>query len=85
MAGEEQAATQQWDRDPRILFGLRLRELRRASGRSQEDLADLAGLDRTYVSGCERGRRNISLLNIVRLAEALDVDPTELLKAPATP
>ena len=39
----------------------------------------MAGLDRTYVSGCERGRRNISLLNIYRLAAALEVEPASLL------
>lgn len=68
--------------DPRILFGLRLRELRRARGLSQEALAHDAGLDRTYVSSCERGRRNIGLVNIYRLATALGVSPEELLKAP---
>lgn len=69
--------------DPRRTFGERLRELRRQRGVSQEELADLAGIDRTYVSGCERGRRNIGLLNIHRLARALAVEPSELLKPPA--
>lgn len=64
------------------LFGLRLRELRLARGFSQESLADMAGLDRTYVSSCERGQRNISLENIYRLAIALGVEPFELLKEP---
>ena len=63
-------------------FGLRLRELRRARGLSQESLAELAALDRTYVSSCERGHRNISLENIYRLAAALGVEPAELLKQP---
>lgn len=66
--------------DPRVLFGQRLRELRRARGVSQEALADDAGLDRTYVSSVEWGHRNISLLNIYRLAAALGVEPVELLK-----
>lgn len=67
-------------------FGRRLRQLRRARGLSQETLAERAGLDRTYVSSCERGRRNIGLLNIVRLAEALDIAPALLLADPdATP
>ncbi len=56
--------------------------MRRARGLSQEELAHDAGLDRTYVSSCERGRRNIGLLNIYRLAAALRVSPEELLKAP---
>jgi transcriptional regulator with XRE-family HTH domain len=56
-------------------FGERLRELRRSKGLSQEALADQAKLDRTYVSSCEAGKRNISLINIARLAEALGVSP----------
>jgi len=65
------------------MFGERLRELRRQQGHSQEELADLADIDRTYVSSCERGRRNVGLLNIHRLAHALEVEPSELLKPPA--
>jgi transcriptional regulator with XRE-family HTH domain len=62
------------------LFGQRLRELRQLRGLSQEELAAEAGLDRTYISSCERGKRNVSLENIYRLAAALDVEPHELLK-----
>ncbi len=65
------------------IFGLRLRELRTRRGLSQEALADLAGLDRTYVSSCERGHRNVSLENIYRFAVALGVEPAELLRRPA--
>jgi len=61
-------------------FGARLRELRLQKKLSQEDLAEASGLDRTYVSSCERGNRNISLLNISKLAKALGLDPAELLK-----
>ncbi len=60
-------------------FGERLRDLRRERGISQEELADRAGLDRTYVSGIERGKRNVGLVNIVRLARALSVSPISLL------
>lgn len=56
-----------------VAFGLRVRQLRLASGLSQEALADRAGLHRTYVGSVERGERNISLLNIQALAEALGV------------
>lgn len=66
-------------RDPRIVFGQRLRELRLAAGVSQEALAASCGLDRTYVSSCERGHRNISLINICLLADALGVSPSSLL------
>ncbi len=51
---------------------------------SQEDLALSAELDRTYVSAVERGRWNISLSNIERLAEVLEVEPWKLLKPPAS-
>jgi transcriptional regulator with XRE-family HTH domain len=79
MQGEAQG-TGNTEFDPRVLFGRRLREIRQARGHSQEELADLAGLDRTYVSSCERGKRNVSLVNIYRLAHALEVEPTELLR-----
>lgn len=60
-------------------FGARVRRMRLAAGYSQEELAHRAGLDRTYISGIERGRRNVSLVNIVRIAEALSVDPGYLV------
>ncbi|MXN62240.1 helix-turn-helix domain-containing protein [Bacillus sp. BGMRC0062] len=64
----------------RIAFGDRLRELRREHGwESQEAFAHHVGLDRTYISGLERGRRNPTLDVIVKLADSLDVRPAELL------
>jgi transcriptional regulator with XRE-family HTH domain len=60
-------------------FGTKLREIRKRSGVSQEKLAELAGLHRTYVSSVERGERNISLLNIESLAKALGVPMAELM------
>ncbi len=65
--------------DPRILFGLRLAQLRKAIGWPQETLALESGIARSYLGGVERGQRNISLLNICRLAETLELDPSELL------
>jgi transcriptional regulator with XRE-family HTH domain len=62
------------------LFGERVRVLRQARGISQEALALAAGLDRTYVGGVERGERNISLINIQKIAQALDVSPGDLLR-----
>jgi len=65
--------------DPLPVFAARLRALRLERGISQEELGHLAGLDRTYVSSCEAGRRNVTLRTICRLAAALDVEATELL------
>ena len=65
--------------DVLVRFGQKLREIRRKKGISQEKLADLAGLHRTYVSLVERGECNISLLNIERLARALGVALKELM------
>jgi transcriptional regulator with XRE-family HTH domain len=62
------------------LFGERVRLLRQARGLSQEALALAAGLDRTYIGGVERGERNISLLNIQKIAQALGVSLADLLK-----
>lgn len=61
------------------IFGNKIKALREQKGFSQEALAFKAGFDRTYISLVERGKRNLSLLNICRFAEALDVSPAELL------
>jgi transcriptional regulator with XRE-family HTH domain len=62
-------------------FGGRVRELRRQKGLSQESLALACDLDRTYIGGVERGERNISLINICRIAAALNVSVRELFDA----
>ena len=56
-----------------------MRSLRAGLGMSQEALADLGGLHRTYVGSVERSERNVSLDNIEKLAQALNVDITDLL------
>lgn len=60
-------------------FGSRLRLIRERRGISQEKLALACGLDRTYVSAVDRGKRNLTLVNIYRLAEALEVDASIFL------
>jgi len=64
--------------DIRVRFGKRIRELRLARGLSQEAFAFEADLDRTYISGIERGLRNVSLQNIEVLARTLSVSLSEL-------
>ena len=63
--------------DIKILVGKRVRELRNSIGISQEELADLAGLDRTYITSVECGKRNISIVNIEKLTNALQVSLKE--------
>ena len=62
-----------------ITFGDRLRDLRHKAGLTQEKLAFEAGLERSYVGQCERGERNVSLLNVVKLARAVKAKPSDLL------
>ena len=57
--------------DIRVKIGKRIKELRSAKGYSQEVCADLAGVDRTYINSVENGRRNISIVNIEKIAKAL--------------
>ena len=61
-------------------FGRRVRDARLARALTQEQLAALAGFDRTYVSLVERGKRNLSLLNIYQLASSLGNQPEDLVR-----
>lgn len=66
-------------------FGNRVRCLRTSVGLSQEGLAELAHLDRTYISSLERGHRNVSLLNCARIAAALRVPLRDLVPPDDSP
>ncbi|WP_237152081.1 helix-turn-helix domain-containing protein [Oryzibacter oryziterrae] len=61
------------------IVGENVRRAREAIGLSQEELGDKAGIDRTYVSGVERGVRNPTVKVLARLADALGVPPAQLL------
>jgi len=61
-------------------FGSRVREERLKQSLSQEKLAELAGLHRTYIGMIERAEKNITLINITRIAKALKVESWELIK-----
>lgn len=66
-------------KDPRVSFGRRVRALRKERGFSQEGFALHSGLDRSYLGAVERGERNIALINICKIADALGVNPSELM------
>ena len=62
----------------RKTLGNHIRELRRQKGYSQEQLADMAGLHRTYIGSIERGEQNVSIDNISKIAKALKVPIAQL-------
>lgn len=61
-------------------LGARIRDARKMKGLSQEELAFQAGLDRTYISAVERGRRNIAVINLAKIARALGTTCAVLLQ-----
>ncbi|MGH3933355.1 MAG: helix-turn-helix domain-containing protein [Pseudonocardiaceae bacterium] len=81
MASTRSPEAERWKRN----FGVRLRQLRKTSGISQMELAHTAGLDPTYISAVEQGRRNLSLVNIHALAIALDISPAEFFVVETPP
>ena len=67
----------------RETFAANMKSWRKLRGLSQEELADRAGIDRTYISSLERQVYGVSIDVLARIADALDVEPDELLKRPA--
>lgn len=61
-----------------VKFGHKIRELRLKKGLSQEKLAEIAGVHRTYIGMVERAEKNITLLNIEKIANALDIEISDL-------
>lgn len=66
--------------DIKTKVGQRIKELRLAKGLSQESFSHICDLDRTYIASIEKGNRNISILNLEKIAHALDVSISDLLK-----
>lgn len=64
-----------------IKLGEAVRALRKARGLSQEALADAAGIDRSHMGKIERGERNVTIMNIARIASALNAKPSDILGA----
>lgn len=62
-----------------LAFGQHVTRLRKEADISQEELSARCDLDRTYISGIERGKRNLSLTNILKIAKALNLPPKSLL------
>lgn len=80
IAGCSEPAVPPDPEDPRQMLGRRVQALRTARQWRQEDLALATGLHRTYIGSVERGERNVSLDNLVRIARALDITVAELLQ-----
>jgi transcriptional regulator with XRE-family HTH domain len=68
------------DKTLRFVLASNLKQYRTSMSLSQEEFADLCGLHRTYISDIERGSRNVSIDNIERIANALQITPSDLLK-----
>lgn len=71
--------------DIKTLFGRRVRQLRTALGVAQEAFAHTIGVDRSYYGSIERGRRNVSLEHIQKIADGLGVPPADLFRFDALP
>lgn len=62
-----------------IAFGKRVREVRKSKGISQERLAEMAGIDRSYMGNIERGEKNITLKKAYEICDALDIEIQDLV------
>jgi len=60
-------------------FGAAVRRYRRIAGLTQEEFADICELDRSYLGGVERGERNLTLINVIKICDALKVNASEML------
>lgn len=77
--GYNQSMTAMEPKHPQIVaIGMQIRKLRQETGVPQEEFARLAGLDRAYYGGIERGERNVSMLNLIKIAAALGAEVGDL-------
>ena len=63
-----------------VAFGLKMKNIRLSLNLSQEEMAELCGLHRTYIGSMERGERNISILNIVKICKSIKYPPDKILE-----
>ncbi|MEX3630339.1 MAG: helix-turn-helix transcriptional regulator [Burkholderia sp.] len=63
-----------------VAFGTTVRRLRKELGYSQEAFGSLCGIDRSYMGGIERGEHNLALVNIMKIVQALDMQPSEFFR-----
>ena len=66
--------------DTKQLIGTRIKKVRNSKGLTQEELAELMGINSKYLSSIERGKENPTLNTVLKLAESLDVNPNEIFK-----
>ena len=63
-----------------VSLGVAIRDLRLKAGFSQEGFADEVGIDRSYIGGIERGEHNVALVNLLKIAVALDITLAQLIQ-----
>ncbi|MCA8227098.1 helix-turn-helix domain-containing protein [Burkholderia vietnamiensis] len=63
-----------------VAFGATVRRLRKERSLSQEAFGDLCGIDRSYMGGIERGEHNFALINIMKIVQALGIQPSEFFR-----
>lgn len=80
-SSQNQAARKAKDTQYLIRLGNNIREARKLKGYSQEEFADIAGFSRSYYTEIETGKRNISVLNLIKIIKALKVSPGDIIKA----
>lgn len=68
------------ERETLIALGLKMKSVRLSLNLSQEELAELSGLHRTYISSMERGERNVAILNIIKICRSINLPPEKILE-----